>query len=120
MSTITSTSASFVRPVSPTGADTHRPGIYVSALVAVAAATIIAVAAIWLLWPTSDSSSISTRTVQSTTAAELTIRPSFAHTGPVVRRATAPATVRSANAAELGVPVASSLTQSATAAELGL
>ncbi len=103
MSTITSPSASIVRPASPR-AGLHPQSWYVIALVAVAAATIIAVVAIYALWPTSDSSSTSTRTVQSTTAAELTTsRPSFAHTGAPARRATVPAIVRSANAAEQGL-----------------
>ncbi len=74
MSTVTSPSASIVRPASPR-AGLHPQSRYVIALVAVAAATLIAVVAIYALWPTSDSSSTSTRTVQSTTAAELTIRP---------------------------------------------
>ena len=106
MSTFTSTSASIVRPVSPR-VGVHRGSSYVIALVAVAAATSIAVVSIGLLWPTSDSSSNSTRTVQSTTAAELTTsQPSFAHTGAPARKAAAPAVVRSANAAEQLAPSA--------------
>jgi hypothetical protein len=117
MSTFTSTSASIVRPVSPrVGA--HRGTSYVIALVAVAAATIIAVVSIGLWWPTSDSASTSTRTVQSTTAAELTTsQPSFAHTGAPARRATTPAIVRSANAAEQLAPSVPAIVQSTNATE---
>ena len=117
MSTITSPSASIVRPVSPR----TEASWYVMAIVAVALATVIALAAIYALWPTSDSASPSTRTVQSTTAAELTTsQPSFAHTGAPARKATTPAVVRSANAAEQPVPLATPTVQSANAAEQGL
>ncbi len=91
------------------------------ALVAVAAVTIIAVVSIGLLWPTSDSSSTSTRTVQSTTAAELIVpdRRSRTQGRPPAGQPT-PAIVRSANAAEQPVPLATPTVQSANAAEQGL
>ena len=109
MQTLTSTPASLVRPASPTGARTHRPGWPVIAVLAVAAATLIAVVTISVWWATSDSATTPTRTVQSTTAAELAIAPA----APVLRSANAaeqprtitPGVVQSTNAAEAGVPV---------------
>jgi len=84
--TLTSTHAPFIRTDSPTRA----PGWSVIAVVVAFAATIVLVAALSVRWATSDSSTTPTRTVQSTTAAALTVAPA----GP------APAIVRSTNAAE--------------------
>jgi len=84
--TFTSTHAPFIRTDSPTRA----PGWSVIAVVVAFAATIVLVATLSVRWATSDSSTTPTRTVQSTTAVALTVAPA----------ATAPAIVRSTNAAE--------------------
>ena len=104
MQTLTSTPAPLAQSASPTGARTHRPGWPVIVVLVIAAATIIAVVTVSVWWATSDPDTTPTRTVQSTTAAELTTAPAMA-------------LVRSANAAEVGGPVASPPVQSANAAE---
>ena len=117
---LNSTLGSLVQPTSPTGARNHRPGWPVIAFVAAAVAIIVAVA-ISPWWATSDSSGRPTRTIQSTTAAELAVIPAT----PVLRSAnaaeepvpSAPSVIRSTNAAEQPLPGAPARIGSTNAAE---